>query len=114
MTTKQANSTSIRGDVTPDRCQQYVSLLLANAPIIVWACDTEGTFVVSEGKRLQAIGLKPGEAGGRNVFEMYAHVPQGLAAVRLAMACGESTDEVHFDGGVVESYVSPLPDAQGN
>lgn len=57
-----------------------------NAPIVVFALDSQGIFTLSEGMGLQGLGLKPGEVVGRSVFELYRDYPQILASVRRALA----------------------------
>ena len=55
--------------------EERLRLVVTNAPIVLWASDREGTFLVSEGKGLEPQGLKPGELVGQSVFEVYADVP---------------------------------------
>lgn len=50
---------------------ELLKLVVANAPIVVFALDADGIFTLSQGRGLDALGLKPGEVNGRSVFEMY-------------------------------------------
>ena len=48
-----------------------LEMLLSCAPIILYALDLDGNFILSEGKGLDALGLKPGEVVGRSVRDLY-------------------------------------------
>lgn len=50
--------------------------IINKAPVVVWAVDKNGIFMLSEGKALASLGLKPGEVVGRSVFEVYADHPE--------------------------------------
>src|ERR1035437_1837533 len=43
-----------------------------NAPITIWAADGDGIFTFSDGRELQAAGLKPGEHVGTSALSLYA------------------------------------------
>ncbi len=87
------------------RQRQTATLLrtfVANTPLVFYAFDPQGTFVLSEGLALGGIGLKPGEVVGRSVFEVYRNNPDILTAVRQAI----SGEPVLFEHSVGESYFS--------
>ena len=65
--------------------EQRLRTLVTTAPIVLFALDANGIFTLSEGKALQKLGLKPGEAIGRSVFEMYANYPEIVASARRAL-----------------------------
>ncbi|WP_204151882.1 PAS domain S-box protein [Leptolyngbya sp. CCY15150] len=48
-----------------------LELLLSCAPIILYAIDLEGQFILSEGSGLANLGLKPGEVVGQSVYDVY-------------------------------------------
>nr|CAA9295142.1 hypothetical protein AVDCRST_MAG63-4717 [uncultured Armatimonadetes bacterium] len=70
--------------------EQLLRSVLRNVPLIVFALDRHGVFTVSEGKGLEALGLRGGEVVGRSVFDVYQDVPDVLENVRRALA-GEIT-----------------------
>jgi PAS domain-containing protein len=41
---------------------------VVDAPVIVFAFDSDGIFTMSEGRRLDVLGLAAGEVVGRSVF----------------------------------------------
>jgi len=65
--------------------EQRLRTVIMTAPIVLFALDQNGIFTLSEGKALQKLGLQPGEAIGRSVFEMYADYPEILASARRAL-----------------------------
>ena len=51
------------------RSEEALRAMLGSAPVILYAADAEGILTLSEGTGLAALGLAPGEAVGRSVFE---------------------------------------------
>ncbi|MGI8597555.1 MAG: HD domain-containing phosphohydrolase [Thermoleophilaceae bacterium] len=87
--------------------------IAAQAPMVLWAFDRDGTFTLSEGERLRAIGLAPGEVVGRSVFDVYRHQPQLLDNVRRALAGEEHSALNEVNGLCFDTMYSPLRDADG-
>ena len=84
------------------------------APLVIWAIDREGKFILSEGPGLQVLGLKPGEAVGQSLWEMYRDVPEAISVVKSALL-GESccvSGLVH--GSYFETRCTPLRDDRGD
>jgi PAS domain S-box-containing protein len=65
--------------------EQRLRTIITTAPIVLFALDQNGIFTLSEGRALKKLGLQPGEAIGRSVFEMYADHPEILASARRAL-----------------------------
>ncbi len=79
--------------------------VVSNAPVVLYTLDREGIILLSEGRGLEALQLKPGEVVGRSVFEMYRDYPEICAEIRRALAgkkvvhfatLGPLTFEVHY------------------
>ncbi len=89
--------------------------LITHAPVVLFALDLDGTFTLSEGRGLEALGLKPGQAVGVSVFDLYRSEPALLAHVRRALA-GEDflATEPLSTGRVYETHWTPLRDAEGH
>ncbi|HSS99448.1 MAG TPA: PAS domain S-box protein, partial [Terriglobales bacterium] len=45
--------------------------IVTGAPVILFALDQNGVFTFSEGNALSGLGLKPGEAVGRSVVDLF-------------------------------------------
>lgn len=71
--------------------QYRLGVIVNNVPLVFFALDLAGVFTLSEGRGLQALGLKPGEVVGRSVFDLYRDYPSILENVRRALAGEEFT-----------------------
>jgi len=79
--------------------------VVSNSPVVLYTLDRDGVIQLSEGRGLEALQLKPGEAVGRSVFEMYRDYPEIVSTIRRALAgeavvhivtLGPLTFEVHY------------------
>jgi len=82
--------------------EQRFRTVITNSEAIVFILDEEGVFTLSEGKGLQALGLKPGEVVGASVFDLYKDNPDILDAVAKALEGTSSklivqVGNLHFD-----------------
>jgi PAS domain S-box-containing protein len=84
--------------------------VVQHAPIVLWAIDLEGTFTLSEGQGLGALGLAPGEAVGRSVFEMYKDFPDVLADLVRALGGEEFSALAEIGDSAFETRYCPLRD----
>jgi len=82
-------------------------------PFVLWSIDNQGVFTLSEGRGLEALGLRPGEVVGKSVFDVYAQVPEVTDAVRTALAGGEFPHTVNIEGRLFETRTFRLTDAAG-
>ena len=62
----------------------------ASAPLVVWTIDAAGYYTLSEGKGLELLGMKPGEAVGLSALEMFRDNPAIANAFVRALAGEES------------------------
>ena len=88
--------------------EQRLRTVISYAPIILFALDREGRFTFSDGKGLQAVGLKPGEVVGASIYEFYQDFPEILTPINLTFAGEEVTSVVEVDGIFFESRYSPV------
>jgi len=87
-----------------------LSWVVNKAPIVIWAIDNDGIFITSEGKSLESLDLKPGEARGKSVFEVYADHPEILEDIRKALTGEQITTEVCIKGNYFEVEYIPVFD----
>ena len=87
--------------------------VVSNAPVVLFALDGDGTFTLSEGKGLRALGLEPGEVIGRSVFEVYRDVPQILEHVRRALGGEDISSTVQVGPLTFEAFYGPLRTQDG-
>ena len=93
--------------------EQRLRTIVAKAPVVFFALDLSGVFTLSEGFALQKLGLQPGEAVGRSVFEMYRDHPRILENVRRALRGEEflSIEELPALRLTFETHWAPLRNA---
>jgi len=95
--------------------QERLRSTLNNAPLVVFAINAKGVFLVSEGRGLTAMGLRPGQVVGQSVYDLYGDHPQILECFERALA-GEEFSAVNKVLGpnlTYETVWMPLRNAQG-
>ena len=102
-----------RAEAALRESEQRMRVVVANAPIVLFALDSQGVFTLSEGQGLAAMGLRPGEVVGTSVFDHHEERPGIVAAVRRALAGEEHTTAFEVNGVVFETRYVPLRDAAG-
>jgi len=93
--------------------QTRLQFVVDQAPLVLWALDNSGVFTLSEGRGLEALGLKPGEVVGRSVFDVYEGNAEVLNDARKALAGHQVRSTAQVGDMVYESRQRPLLDASG-
>jgi len=95
--------------------EEQLQKILGNAPIVLFALDNAGVFTLSAGSGLKDLGLKPGEAVGHSVFDLYRSNPDILSHVRGALQGQEFTaiDDVSQAGRIFQTRWAPAVDSTG-
>ena len=93
--------------------EERLKTVVAKSPLVLFALDRNGTFVLSEGKGLDRLGRKPGEVVGQSVYQIYADAPQVLEAIGRAYAGEEFTQIVQVGSLSFETWYAPIRDASG-
>ncbi len=87
--------------------------VVTNAPVILFAFDSEGKVTFCEGMSLQSLGIEPGAMTGRSIEDVDGYLP-GIAAAFSRAIEGETVNSVLETGGAVyESRLVPLRGPQG-
>ena len=93
--------------------EERLHTVVSNVPIVLFALDRDGVFTLSEGKGLDALGVKSGERVGQSAFVLYRDAPEIQDDYRRALA-GEVVTEVREQAGAMfDTWWSPLRDANG-
>lgn len=87
--------------------------VINKTPVIIWAIDENGKILLSEGKSLVSLDLKPGEVVGESVFDVFADYPSILAAIRRVLMGEPITTEVSINGCYFEVEHTPITDSSG-
>src|SRR5205823_6926698 len=65
---------------------KHLRTIVTRAPVVFFALDAEGVFILSEGRALEKLGLRPGQVVGQSVFHLYANYPNVIQHVRRALS----------------------------
>ncbi|MEM0962786.1 MAG: EAL domain-containing protein [Bacteroidota bacterium] len=87
--------------------------VLDQAPIILFEIDKAGTFTLSEGAGIEALGLKAGEVVGSSVFDLYAAFPDVLDAIRTVLSGEPKSWEATIGGETYATRARPVRGADG-
>lgn len=90
-----------------------LDLMLDNLNIVAYEFDTEGRFLLSRGKGLEQLGLKPNEVVGKSMFDLYKNYPPLVQALPKALAGAPQTLEVEVEGVIWYTNFIPVKNSQG-
>lgn len=93
--------------------EERLRTIVANAPIVLFAVDRDGIFTLSEGRGLEALGLRPGEHVGQSYFALYGHLPESVEALKRTLSGEAATTVNRYQGLVFETHWMPARDADG-
>ncbi len=93
--------------------EERLRTLVTNAPVILFAIDAEGVFTLSEGKGLDAIGLRPEEVVGRSVLDVFPSVPDIAENIQRALAGETFGVTLEVAGVTFETRFTPIRDRDG-
>ncbi|HEY9635052.1 MAG TPA: histidine kinase dimerization/phosphoacceptor domain -containing protein [Coleofasciculaceae cyanobacterium] len=78
---------AIDGDKEAQRKSfEILHTVVTNAPVVLYALDSEGTYTLTEGKGLDSLARKPGQAVGQSIFDLYRNYPDILENIRSCLA----------------------------
>ena len=92
---------------------ELLHTVVTNAPVALYAMNHEGVITLSEGKGLEALGRKPGQAVGYSVFERYRDYPHILEKIRSCLAGTTDTWLAEFSEITYNTHTTPLRDENG-
>ena len=92
------------------KSEERLHTVIASTPIVMFALDCEGTFMLAEGSGLDTLGFHPSHVLGRSVFDACRDMPQVLENVRRALAGEAFTTTLEVNGRVLEAWLSPVSD----
>jgi PAS domain S-box-containing protein len=89
---------------------QWLRDVFEVAPVIVWATDARGVFLLGRGGGLAALGLKPDQYVGQSVFDVYSWHPEISAAARRALKGQTFTVKLELGGRIFETWIGAMRD----
>ncbi|MCK5406911.1 MAG: PAS domain S-box protein, partial [Candidatus Krumholzibacteria bacterium] len=97
-----------------DTVRERLGYVLGGAPIVAFSVNKDGIFTMSEGRGLEALGLKPGEVVGRSAFEVYKDNPDIITYIRRGLAGEDVTASADVVDLTFETHYTPMRDDRGN
>lgn len=93
--------------------QEWMRRLLENAQPVVFAFDTDGTFILSEGEQLRSLGLSPGEVVGLSIYDVFSDRSDIVDLVETALSGQRVEDQVTVNNHIFNVWYTPFNDAYG-
>ncbi|MEA2684196.1 MAG: hypothetical protein QOK05_2524 [Chloroflexota bacterium] len=95
--------------------RERLSVIVGNAPLILFAVDADGIVTLSEGLGLVSIGRTRGELVGKSVHDLYAGYPDMLTSIERALrgVSGERVIQLPDSNVVLDVRYSALRDDDG-
>ena len=93
--------------------EQRLRTVINNAPVVLWAIDTNGVFTFAEGRILNKFGLNPGEVVGHSIFELYADNKEIISNAHRALAGEKFSSTTEYAGIIFDNRFSPLVNDDG-
>jgi len=87
--------------------------IVENASPVIFTIDKEGKFLLSEGKSLETLGLKPGQVVGMSAFEIYRDYPAILKGIKEALAGNTFRDVIEVGDVYFDIFYTPNKDDSG-
>lgn len=102
-----------RSEAALKASQRRLQTVVSKAPLILFSLDRDGVFTFSDGKALEKLGLEPGQAVGLSALDLYADVPEGVAALKRALRGEEFSTILRGHGLAFHAAYTPLHDDDG-
>jgi diguanylate cyclase (GGDEF)-like protein/PAS domain S-box-containing protein len=106
-------SESVQAQTALRQSQERLRAVFTNAPIVMYALDSNGMFSLVEGKSLEVIGFTPSDLLGGSIFESFKKYPGFIADVKRALAGEEFRSLIEIENRFFESWYAPVRGAKG-
>jgi len=93
--------------------EQKFKTLVTNTEEIVYMIAKDGTFLLSEGKGLEKLGLKGGDVVGKSVYDLYKDFPEMLEKMRQAFNGEPVIVENKVGDNYFRNWYTPQLDQKG-
>ena len=94
--------------------QRLLQTVVRNAPLMLFVLDDRGHLLLSEGRALSDMGLRPGENVGRSIFDVYENLPVMKENVRATLDGEERQWLINLRGKFYDTTTVPLYDDLGS
>ncbi len=93
--------------------EEKFRIITNNAQPIIFIIDKDGTFLLSEGRDLASLGLKPGQVVGLSAYEVYKDYPAILKGLNEALQGNTTNDVINVGGLYFDIIYTPYFDQRG-
>ncbi len=93
--------------------EEKFKTLVTNTEEIIYMIDIDGTFLLSEGKGLEKLGLKGGDVVGKSVFDLYKDFPEMLEAMRKVFNGETVIEEFEVNDNYFKNWYTPHLNQEG-
>jgi PAS domain S-box-containing protein len=94
--------------------EELFRTIVENSQPIVFMIDKERKFLLSEGKMLSVLGLKPGQVVGQSALELYKEFPAIIQGINKALSGDTHKDIIEVNGLYFDIFYSPYKDSKGH
>lgn len=88
--------------------EERLRTVVSNFPVVLFSIDQNGIFTLSEGKGLEALGLKPGQVVGMSAFDIYAENAGIIDSLNRALRGESLISTTYVQGQFFETRYEPL------
>ncbi len=88
--------------------------IITNSQAIIFIIASDGTFLLSEGKGLSALGLKPGQVVGQSAYDIYKDFPPIIRGIKESLKGKTITDVIDVGNIFFDIFFTPFTDAGEN
>ena len=103
----------VRAEESLRTSREHLLTVVSNVPVVLAAVDRDGVFTLSEGKGLEALGLKSGEVVGVPIWDLYRDNEENLEAARRVLAGESFVTTIRVGDIVFESHYAPIIGSDG-
>ena len=93
--------------------QRRLQTVVANSQAVIFQLDPAGRFLLSEGRGLEGLGLRPGQVVGLSALDVYQHHPGIREQLRKALDGESSRGMVDLQGMAFDNFLTPVMDGEG-
>ena len=90
--------------------KERLDTVVSNVPVVLFALDADGTFTLSEGQGLDALGRESGDVVGVSAFDLYADNPAVCEAIERALDGEVVSATQHIEDRCFETAYQPVFD----
>ena len=106
-------TTQKQAETAQHESDEKLRTIVANTEAVLFMIDTEGVFILSEGKGLAILGLEPGQVVGMSSYELYKDSPSIVQGIRNALAGTTSHETINVGGIWFDIWYSPYCGTEG-